>query len=90
MTDFESVPDVLTVTDLQKVLRIGRSTAYRMIKTNEIRSIRVGRSIRIPKSFVADYVQTMCVSVEARQEMCYDETNVTTEDRGLSEERSVT
>lgn len=90
MTDFENVPDVLTVTDLQRVLRIGRSTAYRLIKTNEIQSIRIGRSIRIPKNYVENYMQAMRVSVEARQEMCYDGVNVTTEDKGLSEERSVT
>ena len=56
MTDFENVPDVLTVSELQKVLRIGRSTAYRLIKANEIQSIRIGRSIRVPKSSVIDYV----------------------------------
>ena len=90
MTNFENIPDVLTVSELQQVLRIGRSTAYRLIKANEIQSLRIGRSIRVPKSSVIDYVKTTCLSLEARREMCYDEINVTTQDRGLSGERSVT
>ncbi|MFG6350207.1 MAG: helix-turn-helix domain-containing protein [Oscillospiraceae bacterium] len=90
MIDFDSVPDVLTLSDLQNVLQIGRSTAYRLVRTREVRSIRIGRCIRIPKQFLAEYVQTRCISVEDRQRMCYDNSNVTTQDGGLSEERSVT
>lgn len=89
MVNFESVPDVLTISDLQKVFQIGRSTAYRLIKTNQVRSIRVGRCIRIPKQFVIDYMQVSGISVEDGQEVCYDNTNVTTQDGGLSEERRV-
>jgi len=52
MIDFDSVPDVLTLSDLQNVLQIGRSTAYRLVRTREVRSIRIGRCIRIPKQFL--------------------------------------
>lgn len=89
MTDFERIPDVLTIPELQKMLRIGRSTAYRLIKSNDIRSIRIGRSIRIPKQFVMEYMQTRCVALEDGQELCYDNVYVTTQDKGLSEERRV-
>lgn len=89
MRDFESIPDVLTIPDLQKMLRIGRSTAYRLIKANDIRSVRIGRSIRIPKQFVVEYIRSNGIPVEARQKLCYDDTNVTTQDGGLSEERRV-
>ncbi|MCM1233177.1 MAG: helix-turn-helix domain-containing protein [Ruminococcus flavefaciens] len=80
MTDFENVPDVLTMEDLQKVLRIGRSTAYRLVKANDIPCVRIGRSIRIPKRFVVEYIQA---SVEDRRNVRYDGDNVTTQDRGL-------
>ena len=90
MIDFDSVPDVLTLSDLQNVLQIGRSTAYRLIKAKEIQSIRIGRCIRIPKQFLAEYVQTRCIPVEDKPEVCYDGSNVTTQDGSLSEERSVT
>lgn len=45
----EEYPDVLTVSDLQKILRIGRCTAYEIVNTPNFPCIRVGRAIRIPK-----------------------------------------
>ena len=58
MSNFEHIPDILTIPELQKVLRIGRSTAYRLIKTSELRCIRIGRSIRIPREYVLEYIET--------------------------------
>lgn len=58
MNNFEHIPDVLTIPELQKVLRIGRSTAYRLIQTSELRCIRIGRSIRIPKEYVVEFIET--------------------------------
>lgn len=58
MNNFEHIPDVLTIPELQKVLRIGRSTAYRLIKTSELRCIRIGRSIRIPREYVLEFIET--------------------------------
>lgn len=40
--------DVLTVEDLAKRLKIGRSSAYTLVRDGQVRSIRVGRVIRIP------------------------------------------
>lgn len=45
----ESCSDILTVEDLQAVLKIGRNTAYDYIKSGEVPSFRVGRQIRIYK-----------------------------------------
>ncbi len=58
MNNYETIPDVLTIPELQKVLRIGRSTAYRLIQTSELRCIRIGRSIRIPKECVVEFIET--------------------------------
>jgi excisionase family DNA binding protein len=43
------LPAVLTVEEAAAVLRIGRSAAYEAVKVGEIPSIRIGRSLRIPK-----------------------------------------
>ena len=51
----------MSLPELQKVLRIGRSTAYRLIKTSELRCIRIGRSIRIPKKYVLEFIKTQHV-----------------------------
>lgn len=89
MTDLEHMPDVLTIVELQAVLRIGRSTAYRLIKTKKLQYIRIGRSIRIPKEYVKEFVETQRVPVEDGQNLCYDGKHVTAQNKGLSGERRV-
>ena len=45
----DNLPDVLTVTQLAKVLRISKNTAYKLIREGRIRIKRLGRIIRISK-----------------------------------------
>lgn len=47
---------VLTVTELQEILSIGRNTAYQLLRSGAIPSIRVGRKYRIPKDAVLHYL----------------------------------
>ena len=47
---------VMKVEDLMPVLCIGRNTAYKLVRSGQIRSIRVGRNIRVPKEAVAEYL----------------------------------
>jgi len=53
---FNHLPDILSITDLRSALGIGRTKAYELIHTGEIRSIRIGKAIRIPKKALLDYV----------------------------------
>ena len=55
---FASFPDMMTVTQAAQALQIGRTAAYALVKNRFIATIRVGRTIRIPKQFLIDYVQT--------------------------------
>ncbi len=87
--DYTNMPDVLTIVDLQRVLQIGRSAAYQLIKTNQLKYIRIGRSIRIPKAFVIEFIEANCFPVEDLSKRCYDN-RVTRSDKGLPGERSVT
>ena len=45
-----SLPLVLTVSDISKILGIGINTAYDLIRSGAIKSVRVGRQIRVSKS----------------------------------------
>ena len=47
---------LLTVKDIQTILHIGRSTAYSLLKSGEIKSIRIGSVYRIPKAYLQDYI----------------------------------
>lgn len=53
---FQDYPDLFSVTDLMSALHIGRTLAYRLIRTGAIPSLRVGSHIRIPKTAVMQYV----------------------------------
>ena len=48
-TSYDALPLFLTVQQVAAVLSVGRNTAYNMIKDGQLRSVRVGRQIRIPK-----------------------------------------
>ena len=53
---FTNFKDDVKVTDLQKMLGIGRNTAYELIATNKIKSIKSGNLILIPKQNVIDFL----------------------------------
>ena len=55
---FAEYPDVVTPDDLQTMLKIGRSSAYDLLKNKLIKSIRVGKKYIIPKENVIDFLKT--------------------------------
>ena len=56
LTMFKDYPDVVTVEHLQEMLGICRKNAYLLVKQNKIHSARVGRSYKIPKLCVEEYL----------------------------------
>ena len=54
---FDALPLLLTVEEMASVLRIGRNPAYQLVKDGHIQSIRVGRSIRIPRNALVRFVE---------------------------------
>lgn len=56
VTSFENLPLVLHVKDLAEILSISTNTAYALVRSGEIRSIRTGRTYRIPKDAVIEYL----------------------------------
>ena len=55
-TSIDEIPLVLTVEDLEVILNIGRTTAYELVGSNQIKSFYVGRQIRINKSDLLAYM----------------------------------
>lgn len=53
---FEAYPDIMTVTQVSQALHIGRNSAYMLINNNSIRHLRIGSSIRVPKSCLVEYI----------------------------------
>ena len=54
---FSNYPDVVSITDLMKMLNIGRNTAYSLLQNGEVKSIKVGKQYRIPKRFIIEYLE---------------------------------
>lgn len=53
---FDDLPLTLRVEDLMPILGIGRNTAYELVRSGQIKSIRIGRKIRIPKAEVLAFL----------------------------------
>ena len=59
------IPDVLTIPDLRNVLKVGRCTAYKLVKDGKIKHINIGKQIRIPKRYLIDYLESDCHNVHS-------------------------
>ena len=53
---YDELPLTLRVEDLTSILDIGRNTAYELVRCKKIRSIRIGKQLRIPKDALIDYL----------------------------------
>ena len=47
----------LRVEDLMPLLGIGRNTAYELIRSGQIRSVCIGRQIRIPRDALLEFLR---------------------------------
>ena len=78
---FANCPDVLTMKDLSNALKVGRTTAYKLIENNEIKHFRVGSAIRIPKVALMEYVENsmgLC-----HNEPCSSQANLSCHQEGV-------
>ena len=53
---FDDLPLTLRVEDLMPILGVGRNTAYELVRSGQIRSIRIGKQLRIPKQALIEYL----------------------------------
>lgn len=52
----KEMPSVLTIEDLARILAVSKSTVYRLVTSRQIRTIKVGRTMRITKDSVIQYL----------------------------------
>ncbi len=53
---FDELPLVLTIDELAPLLNIGKCTAYEMVRSGQIKSIKIGAQYRIPKHEIRQYL----------------------------------
>lgn len=49
---FKEYNDVVTIEDIMKMLHLGRTTVYEMLKDGTIRSVRIGKKYIVPKQSI--------------------------------------
>ncbi len=54
---FDEYKDIITVKELCQMLRISKNTAYELIHSGQIKSIKVKRQIRISKQSIISYLE---------------------------------
>ena len=55
-TMFKDEPDVLTVPDVIRLLRIGKNSVYKLLKDGSISSIKQGKKIIVPKVCLVEFL----------------------------------
>ena len=57
----DTYSDLITVDELCDMLAIGKNTAYNLLITKKIKAFRIGRTWKIAKQAVIDYIyQSSC------------------------------
>lgn len=49
-------PDLLTVVEVAAALRVSRATVYRLIHAGALQGVRIGKSVRVTRGVVADFL----------------------------------
>ena len=50
--------NVISIEELCQILQVCRNTAYRLLKSGELKGFRVGRMWRIPQESVQKYISS--------------------------------
>lgn len=54
--DCQEIPAVMGVPELAALLDIGRNSAYELVRSGQVKALRVGRKIRIPRHAVLQFL----------------------------------
>ena len=50
---------LLSISDIQRILKIGKNKAYELLKTNTIRSFKIGREWKVTKEALDGYIESL-------------------------------
>ena len=55
----ESKPILVSVADAAQMLSIGRTAAWELVRKRKIRSVKIGRTRRVPIVAIQEYIQRL-------------------------------
>lgn len=53
----EQYNEVLSIGELQEILKIGRNAAYELLNNGSVKAFKIGRNLKIPKESVIHYIE---------------------------------
>ena len=53
---FNTYPDVVSIDEIQQMLRIGKNAVYELLKTQKLKSIKVGKKYIVNKKYVIEFL----------------------------------
>ena len=56
---FTEYDEILSIEDVMEILHIGKNSVYSLLKSNEIRNIRVGKRYIVPKQSVINFINAI-------------------------------
>ena len=54
---FSEYDDVLSTNDVQEILHVGKSAVYALCKEQKLKSFKIGRTWKIPKTSVSEFIE---------------------------------
>ena len=61
---FKEFPDILTIPQVAKALGIGIKAAYALVNDYKLGALRMGKTIKVPKYCLEEYVKTARFNVK--------------------------
>ena len=55
----QDLPLVLNVDDAARILRVGKAATYSLVRSGQLKSLRIGRTIRIPRNALDEYLRSI-------------------------------
>lgn len=65
---FAEYRDIVSVEELMTMLKVGKNKAYELVNSGQIESFRIGRSLKIPKSSIINYISQQSKSCAVSSE----------------------
>lgn len=53
---FRDFNDVVTIEDIMKMLHLGRTTVYELLKSGVIYSVKIGKKYIVPKQSIINFI----------------------------------
>ena len=55
----EHLPDLLNLRDVQDVLKVGRSTVYKLVEDGRLKCIKIGKRVLVDRSDLAAFLDSL-------------------------------